>query len=800
MANNQANAAAQAAAALTVNLSGTAQMKEGERAVYTVSLNRPADTPVTVEIKMTGNSLSKGDARLHVDRVVIPAGETSATFKVSAYKDGQQDNGESFRVEISNVSAGASQSENTAKQTLLPVTYSYPEEGGSGSEYWNAVHKAGSGTIPYVLVNPHSGPGTALEANYAQLLQTNTDAGFKNIAYVPTGYKSNNADDVKKLIKQYIDLYKEDKIHGFFLDEFESDNPQSAAYLAEIYNYVKNTYGQEMTVIANPGKHIPDAVSPYADIFVTFEGAQDRYTGNAPNDNYTDPTSAFEKDPANAHRIWHIVHTASADKYEEVVNLSKARGAGWVAVSDDVGDNNRFDELPSDFTNLLGLVGSGNNTGGDNSIRIGNAHIDTVIADADAAAVTTVDTVVKNVTAPVAEETATASAPAHPLPDALKNVSAQNQSVLPVSYSYPLDSPDTFSEYWQTIHAAGKDKIPYVLINPNSGPYTEKPADQQNYVTLVNKNTELGFQNIAYVRTDYNRVKLSDVKEHIDAYGKLYGKDKIHGFFFDEFESAAGDAAAYLKNIYDYVKTQYGSDALVIANPGKHIPDSVSPYADIFVTSETTASEYISEYQAPTSAFEQDPANAARIWHMAHSATPEQYSEVVELSQQRGAGWVFVTDDVGTPDGKQDPYDAMPGNFAGFIDQVHNGDNPAAPVSDGLNAMLPDIGTTTFASTQGADTFVFTGKAVFDRPVELDFNTAEGDKIALDQVLFDLTADNWFAAEGETLTADTRIFQQDGGLFFDADGSEPQYAAEKFAAVDTVLKDTDLTVHTNSVL
>lgn len=142
----------------------------------------------------------------------------------------------------------------------------------------------------------------------------------------------------------------------------------------------------------------------------------------------------------------------------------------------------------------------------------------------------------------------------------------------------------------------------------------------------------------------------------------------------------------------------------------------------------------------------------------------------------------------------------MPSNFAGFVEQVNGSTDAAAPVSDGLNAMLPDIGSTTFTSTPGADTFVFTGEALFDRPAELDFNTAEGDKISLDQVLFDLTTDNWFAAEGEAVTADTRIFQQDGGLFFDADGSEPQYGAEKFASVDTVLKDTDLTVQTNPVL
>ena len=93
-------------------------------------------------------------------------------------------------------------------------------------------------------------------------------------------------------------------------------------------------------------------------------------------------------------------------------------------------------------------------------------------------------------------------------------------------------------------------------------------------------------------------------------------------------------------------------------------------------------------------------------------------------------------------------------------------------------------GQDTLHGGAGADIFLFQSR-VDGKNIDTiaDFSRDEGDKIALSDVIFGDRQGDWFAAEGEAKTQDTRILQKGNALYYDADGSG-QRAEIQFATLD----------------
>ena len=121
-----------------------------------------------------------------------------------------------------------------------------------------------------------------------------------------------------------------------------------------------------------------------------------------------------------------------------------------------------------------------------------------------------------------------------------------------------------------------------------------------------------------------------------------------------------------MKEVFEYVKSK-SKNNLVIANPGASITDAISPYADIFVTSEVSANTYINKFEKPKSNFENNQSNAKHIWHIVHSAAPKEYAEIIRLSRERNAGWLMITDDI-----MPNPYDRKPSKFIEMVNMINN--------------------------------------------------------------------------------------------------------------------------------
>lgn len=109
----------------------------------------------------------------------------------------------------------------------------------------------------------------------------------------------------------------------------------------------------------------------------------------------------------------------------------------------------------------------------------------------------------------------------------------------------------------------------------------------------------------------------------------------------------------------------------------------MSPYADIFITSENEGTNYLTNYPTPTSNSENDPSNQNRIFHIVTNVNSTDLAAVVAKTRAQNAGWVYITDDV-----LPNPYDVLSNYFDTFVGQVAT--LPASIVPQMPMAATPD--------------------------------------------------------------------------------------------------------------
>nr|WP_315179994.1 Calx-beta domain-containing protein [uncultured Cardiobacterium sp.] len=87
-----------------ISIGGSTEVKEGETATYTVSLNKAADKEVTVTVTLAHKGTDDADfTQPPVSKTVtIPAGETSAQFTLDIAKDGKFEGSEGYTLTLSN--------------------------------------------------------------------------------------------------------------------------------------------------------------------------------------------------------------------------------------------------------------------------------------------------------------------------------------------------------------------------------------------------------------------------------------------------------------------------------------------------------------------------------------------------------------------------------------------------------------------------------------------------------------------------------------------------------------------------
>lgn len=190
--------------------------------------------------------------------------------------------------------------------------------------------------VSLVILNPNDGP----EPGDTSQVRAAHARGARVIGYVLTGWAGRASAAVKADIDRYYSLYPD--LDGIFLDEATSDCAHAQSYYLPIHDYIKGAH-PNATVVINPGTNVGSCYLSVADIVVTFESSFAEYQ------NAWSTVNREWETPANAGRIWHMVHTASSSQWSTALQLSRARNAGYVFVTSFTETQNTYGALPSYF-------------------------------------------------------------------------------------------------------------------------------------------------------------------------------------------------------------------------------------------------------------------------------------------------------------------------------------------------------------------------------------------------------------------------------------------------------------------
>ncbi len=167
---------------------------------------------------------------------------------------------------------------------LVPM-YVYPADIHTNAAYNRLIDiKRRFETVPiWVILNPGSGPGTAVDVNYTKAIDRLQGAGCVTLGYISTRYGKATQAEVERDLLEWRLSYP--KIQGVFFDEMIYENSDKAANHQERLTHVARTIGY-WPVVGNPGADTPGIYfeRAVADVIVVHEGdhwpAEERLKGD----------------------------------------------------------------------------------------------------------------------------------------------------------------------------------------------------------------------------------------------------------------------------------------------------------------------------------------------------------------------------------------------------------------------------------------------------------------------------------------------------------------------------------------
>jgi hypothetical protein len=155
---------------------------------------------------------------------------------------------------------------------LVPL-YLYPADIHTNRTYNRLIElKRRYETVPlWVVLNPASGPGADVDANYTKAIDRLQGAGCVVLGYVTTSYGRRPAAEVKADIDRWLALYP--RTQGIFFDEMVYEDTDAAVqHQVALHAYARDA-GCWPTV-GNPGADTPGRyfAAQAADVIVIHEG------------------------------------------------------------------------------------------------------------------------------------------------------------------------------------------------------------------------------------------------------------------------------------------------------------------------------------------------------------------------------------------------------------------------------------------------------------------------------------------------------------------------------------------------
>jgi hypothetical protein len=239
-------------------------------------------------------------------------------------------------------------------QVLVPA-YFYPLPG-SAWDRLATTAKAMPDVTVTAIVNPSSGPGNKVDAQYTQAIRSFTGAGGKAIGYVSTRYGAVSQAKARQHIDRYLAFYGREHISGFFLDEM-ADNASKLAFYRELHDYIKGL-DRGLQVVGNPGTLPVGDYAAVADTLVTFEGQASAYARFNPQPEHG---WVYEHSTSKQAMLVHDAVDCRAMQSSLGTAATERSHTGWVYVTDlhydyanNIGDP--WAALPAYWDKLLGSV------------------------------------------------------------------------------------------------------------------------------------------------------------------------------------------------------------------------------------------------------------------------------------------------------------------------------------------------------------------------------------------------------------------------------------------------------------
>jgi len=274
--------------------------------------------------------------RLGVVLVLLAAvGAVASCSSESQQPDGGPGNRDAQPFDIS--VDGASPKPGTVKMAV-PAYFDPP------SPEWQRLI-AGAPAVGMIVFNPESGPGTAADAAYTQVIAQAQAAGIVMVGYVATSYGARPEADVIADINHYYDFYT---LSGIYFAEGPMDTDCTA--MEPMYHRMADAVrARDAQAYLAVGTRFCPTYITFFDMMVQFARDWNEYQTD-----YAPPSWM----PANSpQRFVHFVHSVPPSDASAALSRAVANGAGWVFITDQSSPN-PWSVLPSYFSEELATMRS----------------------------------------------------------------------------------------------------------------------------------------------------------------------------------------------------------------------------------------------------------------------------------------------------------------------------------------------------------------------------------------------------------------------------------------------------------
>ncbi len=196
-----------------------------------------------------------------------------------------------------------------------------------------------------------------------------------------------------------------------------------------------------------------------------------------------------------------------------------------------------------------------------------------------------------------------------------------------------------------------------MLLNVDNGVGT---SPLSHFQTLVKQAQARGIMVLGYSSTEYGARSISSVESEISEYKSWYG---VNGIFLDLTQGTSGEFS-YYQTLANYIRSTIPG-GIVWLNPGSYPDPNFMSIANVVMVFEGSYSSYLSD-QVPSWISQYSPSQFA---HVIYDTPQSDFASAVNLSRQRRAGHLFVTD----LSGSGNPYGALPSYWSQEASAVPSG-------------------------------------------------------------------------------------------------------------------------------